>query len=181
MAWTGSERTHGKALPERWPWRSCQPTSIVWVRCCWPGIASGSDAAPEPCCARQPDPSASAPQQKTQPPDPHGQDTLVPQLDGKPLRTPITHSHALQPPQNHTTLPKIEHPETDERSCNTSYRLEIRGFLPDTKYVLMKYESSILSYLQTIHPGTCTKFFLRRRPPDGTDAGGVPGTQQFPV
>ena len=29
MVWIGSERTDGKALPERWPWRFWQPTSIV--------------------------------------------------------------------------------------------------------------------------------------------------------
>ena len=51
-------------------------------------------------------------------------------LDGKPLRTPIKHSNHLR------TTPRypIERSETDERSFNTIYRLEIRGFLPNTTY-----------------------------------------------
>ena len=35
------------------------------------------------------------------------------------------------------------------------------------RYVLMKYEFSILSYLHTIHPQKYTKDFLRRRLPGG--------------
>ena len=67
-----------------------------------PGIASGSDVAPEPC-SRQPDPSASAPQQQAQPPE-----TPVRAGNSCPAagREASTHpNQALQPPQNHTTLP----------------------------------------------------------------------------
>ena len=50
-------------------------------------------------------------------------------------RTP-THSNRLRTTQHY---PKSSTPKRTERSCNTSYRLEIRGFLPDTKYMIFNH------------------------------------------